>query len=178
MSSNANIFLSPGSKGTKWEGQRLEFPLDSAKEFTVGSLQDTFHATACLAIKGEPWARLSPKDPSRTAIPPFIYSLGKEKQAGWVASSWPRERNHTSCERFLCFSISPHPLGLLSLDAHLAVKLLHSQHLSKFWLLLTYFNSYCCLLSSGTRWGCKYFLSSQLQPLPANLHPLSCRELG
>lgn len=96
MSSNASIFLSPGKKGNKQKGQRLEFLQDSAKEFTMGPLQDTFHAAACPAIKGKPRARLSPKGPSRTAVPPFMYSSGKEEQAGRVASSQPRDRNHTS----------------------------------------------------------------------------------
>lgn len=82
MRTCARIFLSPGRKGHKQKGQRLEFPRDSAKEFTVGPLQDTFHAAACPAIKGKPRARLSPKGPSRTATAPFMYSLGKEEQAG------------------------------------------------------------------------------------------------
>lgn len=105
MSSYASIFLSPGRKGSKQKGQRLEFPWDSAKEFTVGPLQDTFHAAACPAIKGKPRARLSPKGPSRTAIPPFMYSLGKEEQAGRVVSSRPRDRNHTSRKPLLSDSL-------------------------------------------------------------------------
>lgn len=40
MSGKANIFLFPGRKGNQYKGQRVEFPPNSAKEFTARPLQN------------------------------------------------------------------------------------------------------------------------------------------
>jgi hypothetical protein len=77
MSSKANIFLSPGRKGNQYKGQRLEFPLDSDKEFTAWPLQDLSPCCSLLCYKRRAMSQTVSHGPLQDCHPTVYVFLGK-----------------------------------------------------------------------------------------------------